>query len=253
MAMDVDAETQNPTPHAMEVEEKEGRFLLGSPTFVELGDGRFKCVETGHELPAREMESYGNSKRCRLGIIDSAIRLKKAPLNFFKQDPASKSKLICKLTGDSINKSEEHIWKHISGKRFQKQIEKKEAERDEKSSHKPSKLKKKSAKDKQNGTHENESKEKKPEIENNSDPEEADFWVPPVGNRWDNDQGNDRWEDSANPGKEGDEYELPEEDESDLMESEDLPTRTKRTSVAVGPSSYASRKKKNKSKFISTS
>ncbi|XP_068665268.1 uncharacterized protein [Aristolochia californica] len=196
MAMDVDAETQNPTPHAMEVEEKEGRFLLGSPTFVELGDGRFKCVETGHELPAREMESYGNSKRCRLGIIDSAIRLKKAPLNFFKQDPASKSKLICKLTGDSINKSEEHIWKHISGKRFQKQI---------------------------------------------------------VGNRWDNDQGNDRWEDSANPGKEGDEYELPEEDESDLMESEDLPTRTKRTSVAVGPSSYASRKKKNKSKFISTS
>lgn len=28
------------------------------------------------------------------------------------------SKLICKLTGDTVNKSEEHIWKHINGKRF---------------------------------------------------------------------------------------------------------------------------------------
>lgn len=28
------------------------------------------------------------------------------------------SKLVCKLTGDTINKSEEHIWKHINGKRF---------------------------------------------------------------------------------------------------------------------------------------
>lgn len=28
------------------------------------------------------------------------------------------SKLICKLTEDTINKSEEHIWKHINGKRF---------------------------------------------------------------------------------------------------------------------------------------
>jgi len=28
------------------------------------------------------------------------------------------SKLICKLTGDNVNKSEEHIWKHMNGKRF---------------------------------------------------------------------------------------------------------------------------------------
>lgn len=33
-----------------------------------------------------------------------------------------RSKLICKLTGDTINKSEEHIWKHISGKRFQHKL-----------------------------------------------------------------------------------------------------------------------------------
>ncbi|XP_068639332.1 uncharacterized protein [Aristolochia californica] len=190
--MDVDVETQSTKPDAMDVEEKEGRFLLGSPTFVELEGGRFKCEETGHELVAREMESYGKSKHCRLALIDAALRQKKAPLNFFKQDQTSKSKLICKLTGDTINKSEEHIWKFISGKRFQKQI---------------------------------------------------------VGDRWDHDNGNDRWEDSANPGEEGDECALPagaEEDEIDLIEFEDLPTRTKRTSVAVGPSSFACRKKKNK-------
>lgn len=27
-------------------------------------------------------------------------------------------KLICKLTGDTVNKSEDHIWKHINGRRF---------------------------------------------------------------------------------------------------------------------------------------
>jgi hypothetical protein len=29
-----------------------------------------------------------------------------------------RSKLVCNITGDTINKSEEHIWKHINGKRF---------------------------------------------------------------------------------------------------------------------------------------
>lgn len=29
---------------------------------------------------------------------------------------------MCKLTGDAINKTEEHIWKHISGKRFQNKL-----------------------------------------------------------------------------------------------------------------------------------
>ncbi|KAG9446554.1 hypothetical protein H6P81_012682 [Aristolochia fimbriata] len=247
MAMEVETEAQSPNHDAMEVEEKEGRFLLGSPTFVELGDGRFKCQETGHELPEKEKESYGKSKRCRSGLIDAALRQKKAPLNFFKQDPASKSKLICKLTGDTINKSEEHIWKHISGKRFQKHLEKKEAERNENSSQKPSKSKKKGVVNMQSRTDENESMGKH-ETENNGDSEDADFWVPPVGDRWDSDNGNGRWEDSVNPGKEGDESILPEEDESDLMESEDPPTRTKRTCAGVGPSRFASRKKKNKSK-----
>ncbi|KAJ7970744.1 Surfeit locus 2 [Quillaja saponaria] len=41
----------------------------------------------------------------------------------FKQDPLCRSKLKCKLTGDTINKSEEHIWKHINGKRFLNKLE----------------------------------------------------------------------------------------------------------------------------------
>lgn len=29
---------------------------------------------------------------------------------------------MCKLTGDAVNKSEEHIWKHVSGKKFQNML-----------------------------------------------------------------------------------------------------------------------------------
>ncbi|KAK9271609.1 hypothetical protein L1049_001971 [Liquidambar formosana] len=108
--------------------EREGKNLLGPPTFEELENGRFRCRETGHEMPAKAMESYGQCKRCRLGLIDNALSLKKPPLNMFKKDPLSRSKLICKLTGDTINKSEEHIWKHINGKRFLNKLEQKEAE-----------------------------------------------------------------------------------------------------------------------------
>lgn len=39
-------------------------------------------------------------------------------------------------------------------------------------------------------------REPKPEMDDSDDP---DFWVPPVGNRWDDDDGKDRWESS--PGK----------------------------------------------------
>lgn len=31
------------------------------------------------------------------------------------------------------------------------------------------------------------------EIDKNSDTEEAEFWMPPVGDRWDSDDGGDRW------------------------------------------------------------
>lgn len=69
---------------------KEGTNLLGSPTFTELGNGRFRCVETGHEVLSKDIASYSNSKKCRLGLIDFALSNRKAPLNMFKQDPLSR-------------------------------------------------------------------------------------------------------------------------------------------------------------------
>lgn len=69
---------------------KEGTNLLGAPTFAELENGRFKCVETGHELLAKDKESYAHSKRCRLVLIDFFLSRNKPPLNMFKQDPLSR-------------------------------------------------------------------------------------------------------------------------------------------------------------------
>ncbi|KAM7512516.1 hypothetical protein LguiB_011391 [Lonicera macranthoides] len=186
-------------------ENKEGKNLLGQPTFKKMENGRLKCVETGHELPEQSMESYAESKHCRLGLIDSALSLHKPPLNIFLQDPLSRSKLVCKLTGVSINKSEEHIWKHINGKKFLNLLEKKEAEKEmangtegEKSDQKPDQV----LKSKDNGLKKKKKVEKNikeviSEIRNSfdkdSDSEEDNFWVPPEGDRWDFDDGGDRW------------------------------------------------------------
>ncbi|KAJ6302079.1 hypothetical protein OIU77_016225 [Salix suchowensis] len=111
------------------METKEGSNLLGSPNFTQLENGRFRCLETGHEMLAKDKDSYSQSKRCRLGLIDFALANNKPPLNMFKQDPLSRSKLLCKLTGDTVNKSEEHIWKHINGRRFLNKLEQKEMEK----------------------------------------------------------------------------------------------------------------------------
>ncbi|CAL9126192.1 unnamed protein product [Musa textilis] len=108
--------------------EKEGAFLLGDPTFLDVGNGRLRCVETGHELLAKDREAYGRTKACRLAVIDAAVARKKPPLNMFQPHPTSKSQLVCKLTGDAVNKSEEHIWKHVSGKKFQNMLGQKEME-----------------------------------------------------------------------------------------------------------------------------
>ncbi|ESQ46922.1 hypothetical protein EUTSA_v10027935mg [Eutrema salsugineum] len=109
---------------------KEGSTnLFGSPTFVDIGNGRLRCVETGHEVVAGEEESYARNKRCRLGLIDHALSQGKSPLNMFSQCPISRienglnSKLVCMLTGDTVNKNEEHIWKHVNGRRFLHKLE----------------------------------------------------------------------------------------------------------------------------------
>ncbi|RRT57105.1 hypothetical protein B296_00032023 [Ensete ventricosum] len=70
-------------------EEKEGAFLLGEPTFLDLGGGRLRCVETGHELLAKDEEAYCRTKACRLALIDAAVAQKKPPLNKFQPHPTS--------------------------------------------------------------------------------------------------------------------------------------------------------------------
>ncbi|CAL9014699.1 unnamed protein product [Prunus brigantina] len=249
--------------------EKEGSNLLGSPTFKELENGRFQCVETGHEVVAKDKEIYSQSKRCRLGLVDFALSHKKPPLNMFKQDPLSRSKLVCKLTGDTINKSEEHIWKHINGKRFLNKLEEKEEQKlkpdgmveklDDQNPEivpepdtdgvrkKKKKKKTKKKKKKENGADETISEIRKSSDEE-SDLEETDFWMPPVGERWDFDEGGDRWGSGSESENEDDEVDgavsdgVVEDDE----ESEELSMRTKRMSIEIGPSSFASRKKKSK-------
>ncbi|XP_009599493.1 uncharacterized protein [Nicotiana tomentosiformis] len=246
---------------------KEGFNLLGKPRFKKLENGRYKCVETGHELPAHARESYAQSKHCRLGLIDAALSKNKPPLNMFDQDPFNRSKLICKLTGDTVNKSEEHVWKHMSGKRFLKMLEKKETENEiengglEKQAEKQGEdeaAKKTDSK----ASHRDKKKNKKKETEDaskiiseirdssgkNSDSEEdAEFWMPPAGERWDYDDGGDRWGSGSESGPEDDDANV--EDggiEEDNHDAGELSKRAKRMSLEIGPSSFASRKKKKK-------
>lgn len=103
--------------------------FLGKVHFEELPTGRVRCVETGHEMPAAEREGYGHSKNCRRALFDLCLAQRKPPLNVFEQSPTSKDKVICKLTGDLLNKSEDALWKHMNGKKFQRKLAQKEAEK----------------------------------------------------------------------------------------------------------------------------
>ncbi|KAM3368077.1 hypothetical protein ACQJBY_016560 [Aegilops geniculata] len=247
--------------------EKEGSFLLGQPTWEDAGGGRWRCAETGHELPEREKDVYARSRACRLALIDHGVAHKKPPLNAFKPHPEHKSKLICNITGDTINKSEEHIWKHVNGKRFLNKLEKleekmasgetgkvegeqsNEVAKKSKSTKKKDKKKEKKEKKKAAVVNPSLPREPEPEIDDSDD---SEFWVPPVGSRWDDDDGKDRWESS--PGKDDiaeDEGASDDEDDDEMADKDDevseelASSRTKRLSVeAVGPSSFATRKKK---------
>uniref|UniRef100_A0A5B7BR38 Putative surfeit locus protein 2-like isoform X1 n=1 Tax=Davidia involucrata TaxID=16924 RepID=A0A5B7BR38_DAVIN len=243
---------------------KEGQNLLGSPTFKELDNGRFKCLETGHEVPTHAMDSYAQSKHCRLGLIDAALAHNKPPLNMFHQDPLCRSKLICKLTGGTVNKSEEHIWKHINGKRFLNKLEQKEAEKlnpngmvEEKSEQTPHKMSKAKADGlkKKKKKHEEDVSQVISEVRRSSDKdndsEEADFWMPQAGHRWDFDDGGDRW----GSGSESEPELEPETEDANGADAAteegnndagELSRKTKRTSIEIGPSNFASRKKKKK-------
>ncbi|KAJ0260942.1 Uncharacterized protein HA466_0041640 [Hirschfeldia incana] len=197
---------------------KEGANLLGKPKYKKLENGRFRCVQTGHELLEKDKKVYSESKRCRLGLIDHALLHSKPPLSLFEQDPSSRSKLKCKLTGDTVNKTEEHIWKHINGRRFLNKLEEKEREKEcgaipeeggetvvKENGVKEEKKKNKKKKKKKNKKKNKKLVEKEEngddvvmdelEHENDGDAEEKelDFWMPPDGERWDFDDGGDRW------------------------------------------------------------
>ncbi|KAJ4814447.1 Surfeit locus protein 2 (SURF2) [Rhynchospora pubera] len=241
---------------------KEGSFLLGDPTFVDIGRGRWRCVETGQEMPQKEKESYSKSRACRVGLIDAAVAKKMPPLNAFDPHPVSKSQLICKMTGDTVNKTEEQIWKHINGRRFQNKLEKMELEANaspaaeaKKEKKKPKELveskksdTKNQKKDKKEKNKETYSKDNVDIVDGGDKEEESDFWMPPVGERWDFDDGKDRWEscESTHISDDSDNDSAKDADDKEDSESNELTTRTKRLAIAIGPSSFASRKKKAK-------
>ncbi|KAF8104321.1 hypothetical protein N665_0174s0007 [Sinapis alba] len=196
-----------------------GGNLLGSPTFVDLGNGRLRCVETGHEVVAGDEEAYARNKRCRLGLIDHALSHGKPPLNMFSQCLISRSKLVCKLTGDTVNKNEEHIWKHVNGKRFLHKLE--QVERGAGTSRKTEKTQ----------------VTKQRHVEEETDSDESEFWML-----------------KSSSGSES-EHESDEENCKgslcDAKDSEELSERTKRMSIEIGPSSFASRKKKIRNSNVS--
>ncbi|KAH7436241.1 hypothetical protein KP509_05G009800 [Ceratopteris richardii] len=107
--------------------------LLGDVHFEDLlgKPGRVRCIETGHELLVTEKEAYSQSKKCRRILFDLCLAQRKPPLNVFEQNPTFKDKVICKLTGDLLNKSEDAIWRHMNGKKFLRKL----AEKEEKRSH----------------------------------------------------------------------------------------------------------------------
>ncbi|XP_024529154.1 surfeit locus protein 2 isoform X3 [Selaginella moellendorffii] len=254
--------------------------IVGEPTFVAIVGQRFRCVETGHEMPAAEKEGYGSSKKCRDALFDRALQEGRAPLNFFQQSPEYRDKMICKLTGALVNKNEKAVWKHVLGKSFNKKL----SAQEEKQNSKPS----------------------QPDVEHEMedegvDNEDMDFWIPPevdgsdaevdtpdadehkktkgkTKKSVDGDQLNriktkkeekpkrkeklkkkkhgfavDETEDAMKVNKEQKAGKRKEkkprqksDDLNDEADEDETQIRMKRLALAVGPSSFASRKKKRK-------
>ncbi|XP_074588731.1 uncharacterized protein LOC141844585 isoform X2 [Curcuma longa] len=225
----------------MEVD-KEGAFFLGQPTFLDLGGGRLRCLETGHELRANDKDAYGRTKACRLGLIDAAVAQNRPPLGAFQLHPTSMSLLVCKLTGDTVNKTEEHIWKHVSGKKFLHKLEQKEMEK-----HASAEGEKDAKQQKKQQNMNISSKQGRQTNKKSMVIVEPNLWVPHIGSHLGFDDGNNCWDSLANSNHEGDGVnELDGPFKNDDPDDTELSIRTKRMSIAVGPSSFASRKKKIK-------
>jgi hypothetical protein len=72
--------------------EKKGRMQigLGEVKWEELGEGRVRCVETGHEMLESEKNFYLSTKKCRRALFDIALLQRKPPLHLFQQSPISR-------------------------------------------------------------------------------------------------------------------------------------------------------------------
>ncbi|XP_013704114.1 uncharacterized protein LOC106407798 [Brassica napus] len=179
--------------------------LVGSPTFVDIRNERLSCVEIGHEVVAGDEEAYARNKRCRLGVIDHALFHRKSPLTMFWQCLISRSKLMCKLIGDTMNKNEEHIWKYVNGKRFLHRLE--QVERGAGTSGKTEKI---------------QVTKKHRRVKEETDSNDSEFWML-----------------KSSSGSES-EHESNEENckgsHCDAKEYEELSERTKRMPIEIGPS-----------------
>ncbi|GBG68194.1 hypothetical protein CBR_g2746 [Chara braunii] len=102
-------------------------FLSRHPgEFTLLENGRVKCTLSGHEIlpDVGALEAHLQSKRYKLAKFESQELVKLQP--HVVQHPEMKDKLLCNLTGKVVNKTEEAVWKHIMGKRFQSILKEKE-------------------------------------------------------------------------------------------------------------------------------
>ncbi|KAL3676754.1 hypothetical protein R1sor_026702 [Riccia sorocarpa] len=248
---------------------KADHMFLEEPTWETLPSGRVRCLETGHEMAADAQATYSQTKKCRSALFDAALKKRISPLNYFQQSSENKDKIVCKLTGVVLNKKEEAVWKHMMGKKFESKLAEKEAEKAKArgdvemgENSEDEKLKKKSSrKDKysENGAQKKGSKmaedrttleeaelgskstyDGEEKGEGGGSSEGSDFWVPPPGDRWDFDDGDeDRWSPRADPdgvdqnsdGDSDDDVEMAEGEAG--METkapdEDVKIRTKRT------------------------
>ncbi len=63
---------------------------MGEVKWEVLGEGRVRCVETGHEMLESEKNFYLSTKKCRRALFDIALLQRKPPLHLFQQSPISR-------------------------------------------------------------------------------------------------------------------------------------------------------------------
>ncbi|XP_063936509.1 uncharacterized protein LOC108224853 isoform X2 [Daucus carota subsp. sativus] len=161
--------------------------------------------------------------------------------------------------GLTVNKTEEHIWKHITGKRFLNTLEKEEAikrtlkgrtqDQTQKNPDKDAKKNQKSLKDvkKKNQLNEEQIKEIISKARNMSDKDsdtEDDFWMP--SRECQEIHRVDRRGSDLHVITKADGLRRAGRAEAENEDLKELPDKMKRLSIEIGPSAFASRKKKKK-------